>query len=257
MSALQVRILKGLSIMSSSQPIKTFSAFLVNKNGRQMVSDEVACEAAYRFFIDRNLVATVSVSPADLEDYAVGHVVTDGFLAFKEIAGVNIDEAGIHVRSKTGVAVGDRPPRDIPPIDSALQISERQALSCAGSLSSFASHWQRTGGLHIAVLFNRHSELIRAAEDVGRHNAVDKVVGYAFKNGYNLSECFLVCSGRQPEDMVAKVARAGIPVVISRAATTDRGIALADRVGLTLIGFAREDHFTIYTHPGRLIKFSL
>ncbi|MDQ7838248.1 MAG: formate dehydrogenase accessory sulfurtransferase FdhD [Thermodesulfobacteriota bacterium] len=241
----------------SSGLIKSFPVIQVNKNGRQMVSDEVACEASRRFFIDRNLVATVSVSPADLEDYAIGRVVTDGFLAFEEIAEVNIDEAGIHVRSKTGVAVGDRPSRDIPPIDSALQISERQALSCAGSLSSFASYWQRTGGLHIAVLFNRHSELIRAAEDVGRHNAVDKVVGYAFKNGHNLSECFLVCSGRQPEDMVAKVAKAGIPIVISRAATTDRGIALADRVGLTLIGFAREDHFTIYTHPDRIIKFSL
>ncbi|MEW6326093.1 MAG: formate dehydrogenase accessory sulfurtransferase FdhD [Thermodesulfobacteriota bacterium] len=240
--------------MSSSQPIKAFSAFLVNKNGRRTVSDEVACEAAYRFFIDQNLVATVSVSPTDLEDYAIGRVVTDGFLAFEEIAGVNIDEAEIHVRSRTGVAVGDRPLRDIPPIGPALQISERQVLSCAGSLSSLAGHWQRTGGLHIAVLFDRHSELIRAAEDVGRHNAVDKVVGYALKNGHNLSECFLVCSGRQPEDMVAKIARAGIPVVISRAATTDRGIALADRVGLTLIGFARGNRFTIYTHPERIIQ---
>ncbi|MEW5948307.1 MAG: formate dehydrogenase accessory sulfurtransferase FdhD [Thermodesulfobacteriota bacterium] len=241
----------------SSGLIKSFPVIQVNKNGRQMVSDEVACETPCHLFIDRNLVATVSVSPMDLEDYAVGRVVTDGFLAFEEIAEVNIDEAGIHVRSKTGVAVGERPSGDISPIDSALQISERQVLSCAGSLSSFAGHWQRTGGLHIAVLFDRRSELIRAAEDVGRHNAVDKVVGHAFKNGHNLSECFLVCSGRQPEDMVAKVARAGIPVVISRAATTDRGIALADKVGLTLIGFAREDRFTVYTHPDRIIKSSL
>lgn len=222
-----------------------------------MVSDEVVCEAPYRFFIDRRLVATVSVSPADLEDYATGHVVTDGFLTFEEIAGVDVEEAEIHVRSKTGVAGGDRPSRDIPPIDSALQVSERQVLSCAGSLVAFARYWQKTGGLHSAVLFNRHSELIRATEDIGRHNAVDKVVGYAFKNGHNLSECFLVCSGRQPEDMVAKIARAGIPVVISRAATTDRGIALADKVGLTLIGFAREDRFTVYTHPERLIRRSL
>ena len=105
---------------------------------------------------------------------------------------------------------------------------------------------------HGLRLFDLEGELIKAAEDIGRHNSVDKVVGYALLHNISLHETILACSGRQPEGMVLKAARAGIPIVLTKAAVTDRGIEQAERLGVTLIGFARTDRFTIYAHPERV-----
>jgi FdhD protein len=82
---------------------------------------------------------------------------------------------------------------------------------------------------------------------------VDKVVGYAILNAVDLSRCVIGCTGRQPAGMIKKDANAGIPVVISRAASTDKGIAAAEAAGITLICFSRGDRFTIYTHPERIL----
>jgi FdhD protein len=79
------------------------------------------------------------------------------------------------------------------------------------------------------------------------------MVGYGVLNGIDLSRCVLGCTGRQPAGMVRKYAHADIPLVISRAASTDKGIAAAESAGLTLIGFSRGDRFTIYTCPERII----
>ena len=94
--------------------------------------------------------------------------------------------------------------------------------------------------------------MIKAAEDIGRWNTVDKIVGYALLHRIPLTETILGCSGRQPEGMVLKAARARIPIVVSKAAVIDRGIEAAERLGVTLIGFARENRFTIYAHPERV-----
>jgi FdhD protein len=112
--------------------------------------------------------------------------------------------------------------------------------------------WERTGGAHCSVLFS-DGRLIARSEDIGRHNTVDKVVGYAILNNIDLSTCVLGCSGRQPAVMVSKAANAGIPIVISRSAPTDKGIRTADLAGVTLICFARGNRFTVYTHPDRII----
>jgi FdhD protein len=111
--------------------------------------------------------------------------------------------------------------------------------------------WKKTGGVHCSVLFS-DGRLLAKSSDVGRHNTVDKLVGHAVLNGIDLSHCVIGCTGRQPAGMVRKSAHAGIPVIISRAATTDKGIAMADAAKITLIGFSRGDRFTVYTHPERI-----
>ena len=92
--------------------------------------------------------------------------------------------------------------------------------------------------------------------DVGRHNTVDKVIGFAVLNGIDLSRCIIGCSGRQPAGMVSKAANAGIPIILSKAATTDQGILTADQTGVTLVCFARGNRFTVYTHPYRISGIS-
>jgi FdhD protein len=116
--------------------------------------------------------------------------------------------------------------------------------------------WRITGGVHCSVLW-KGGQLLAKSSDVGRHNTVDKLVGYAVLNNIDLSSCVIGCTGRQPAGMVRKSARAGIPVIISRAATTDKGIAAAEEAGITLISFSRGDRFTVYTHPERVTGIRL
>jgi len=94
------------------------------------------------------------------------------------------------------------------------------------------------------------------SSDAGRHNTVDKVVGHAKLHEIDLSRCVIGCTGRQPAGMVKKNANAGIPVVISRASSTDKGIATAGASGITHICFSRDDRFTLYTHAERIIGVS-
>ena len=112
--------------------------------------------------------------------------------------------------------------------------------------------FQSTGGVHVAALFENES-LLAFAEDVGRHNAIDKVVGIGIKREADFSNSIIVSSGRQPADMVLKVARVGTPIIVSRAAPIRSGIIAAQKTGLTLICFARENRFNVYTNSQRIL----
>jgi len=111
-----------------------------------------------------------------------------------------------------------------------------------------------TGGLHAAGLFARDGALVDSAEDVGRHNAVDKIVGrMLMREALPLSESILCVSGRTSFEIVQKAVFAGIPVVAAVSAPSTLAISLAETLGVTLIGFVRGDGFNIYAHPERIV----
>ncbi len=103
-----------------------------------------------------------------------------------------------------------------------------------------------TSGSHVCILA-REGKVLYVCEDIGRHNAVDKAVGYAILNGIPLPECMLFTSGRTPVDMVEKVISAGIPVLVSKSVPTIESVKLAEEYNLTLIGRAWPDQCEIYT----------
>lgn len=111
--------------------------------------------------------------------------------------------------------------------------------------------WGETGGLHCTVLYHNHRQAA-VFSDIGRHNTVDKAIGYMTLHGLNPAECVIGCTGRQPVGMVSKAANAGIPIIVSRAASTSAGIAAAEECGVTLICFTRDRRFTVYAHPERI-----
>ena len=104
------------------------------------------------------------------------------------------------------------------------------------------------------MLCDVEGEVLAYAEDVGRHNAVDKVIGALALDGGDFSRCVLVSSGRQSSYMVLKAARVGIPVVVSQAGPLESGIRVAEELGVTLICFARGRRMNIYTHPKRVFR---
>jgi len=111
----------------------------------------------------------------------------------------------------------------------------------------------RTGGTHAAALFDSQGRLITLAEDVGRHNALDKAIGRAVLEDRPLSGCGVALSGRVSLEMVIKAARAGIELIVAVSSPTSLALQAARGSGITLCGFVRGDRATVYTHPGRIV----
>ena len=243
--------------------LKKRPAILVQDGKAKEIEDWVADEYSYDLYINDTLVDTIVVSPSDLEAHALGFVVTEGFVEPKEVKGVEQNGNTIivktsskkHIAGKTAyqnVLYGRRDGGKIPVVSSTLQVTPALIMQCAQQIPEQSENWRKTGGIHCSVLFNQEGAVIKAAEDIGRWNTVDKIVGYALLHRILLTETILGCSGRQPEGMVLKAARGTIPIIVSKAAVIDRGIEAAERLGVTLIGFARENRFTIYAHPERV-----
>jgi FdhD protein len=139
-------------------------------------------------------------------------------------------------------------------LDSNLRVDPQLLCSLPDRLRSQQAIFGRTGGLHAAALFSPSGELIVVHEDVGRHNAVDKVVGWAlFHNRLPLGDCILLVSGRGGFEIVQKAIVAGIPVLASVSAPSDLAVQLARELDLTLVGFLRGERFNVYAGSRRIL----
>jgi FdhD protein len=132
-------------------------------------------------------------------------------------------------------------------------ITRSTLLQLPDTLRSSQAVFDATGGLHAAGLFSPSGELRVLREDVGRHNAVDKLVGHALMSGtLPLSDSILMVSGRLSFEIVQKAAVAGIPIVGAVSAPSSLAVATAERFEQTLVGFLRDDRGNVYTHPERI-----
>ncbi len=247
----------------------------VSTGTAQKIADYVAEEKPLFIFLNKTHYATIMCSPSKLKELALGHLLSEGVTkANDEIEEITIKEQACHVKFRSSVdlekrlklagkrsrivlsACGSASPYEyvgkLFRVRSSLTVKAETILECVNRLNSMAETFRKTGGVHVAAIYKGDGGLVAFAEDVGRHNAVDKAIGIAVLNGVDLNECFLALSGRMSGDIALKAARVGLPIVASLAAALDSGIDVAKKAGLTLVGFVRGKRMNAYTFPGRV-----
>jgi FdhD protein len=243
--------------------------------------DVVAEEFPLHVFLNDACVVSVLCSPNKLKELAVGYLFSEGFVrSLDEVREVRLDETGrcfvslkpdVNVKQRLELAqsfgrlvVSACGSVDLWPLSKLVDrvkglrvksdavVDARVIVDCVRRLNTLAEEYRRTGGVHVASLNRLDGELVGFAEDVGRHNAVDKVLGAGFLSRVIFGACFLSLSGRLSADVVLKCARVGVPVVASRAAALSSGVEIAERCGVGLVGFVRGVGLNVYAHAERV-----
>lgn len=232
--------------------------------------DEVLREIPLVLEVDGHEEAAVILSPGDEKDWALGHLRCRRIiLSMDDVKSVSVEPGKVSLSRKTfhrGIPLKNRivhtastrlvEETDVkaswPAALPARWTTTFPAIHSAVENLAQAPAFLRTGSVHVAVLARPDGAILHRVDDVGRHNAVDKAVGWALRHDLDLEQTFMAVSGRLPADMVYKAIGAGIPLLASVSAVTASGIEAAERGGVTLIGFAREGRMNVYTHPERI-----
>lgn len=239
--------------------------------------DLIAEEKPLFLFVNNIFWATILCSPTELKELAVGHLLSEGILkSAEEIEEIVLKEqentckvrlkssinaedrikvSRLHARVITSACGSGSPLQysgKIPRVESKLEVKATLVFECVNQLNFKAEGFRKTGGLHVSAIYSHDGTLVALAEDVGRHNAVDKVIGIAALNGVNFDKCFVALSGRMSGDVVFKAANIGLPIVASLAAALSSGVDMAEKANVTLAGFVRGKRMNIYTVPERI-----
>ncbi len=220
-------------------------------------------ESAVSLTVNGRNLMTAMVSPEGLEEFVLGFLFTEQIIhSIDEIESIRREKNSFAVLTKNPFRVLGQKKiilsgcggsssfldgRRLPPITSTLVVSPEAIRSALKGITESPLH-QRTGGTHRVGLIPPAGTPY-FAEDIGRHNALDKVIGFGLKNRLPLAECFVVSSGRISSEMVRKCVVAGIPLIVSRGATTTLAVEIAEKTGLCVVGFARGNAMNLYTHP--------
>ena len=134
-----------------------------------------------------------------------------------------------------------------------MTVKAQVVFDSVNQLNFKAEGFRQTGGLHVAAIYKMDGSLVSLAEDVGRHNAVDKVIGMTALRKVDFGGCFVALSGRISGDVAFKAAKVGLSIVASLSAALSSGIATAEESNVTLAGFVRGKRLNVYTVPERII----
>ncbi len=243
----------------------------VTPEGRITEERTVPSEVRAAIYLNGEELVRLAASPWAIDDLALGFLYTEGIIEghaavrrleadasanawVETVSPVSLDGARTRIltsgcgKGVTLTDIGELEPiqRDVRITVSATQAVVQQALTQA-------DRYRESGGLHTAALATASGDVIVSWEDIGRHNAVDKVIGAALAAGELDRAALLFVTGRISSEMMAKAVRAGVPVVVSLSSPTDAAVMLAERADVTLIGYARGGFMSIYTHGRRIV----
>lgn len=247
-----------------------------NNGSCETTVDEAVVEFGLTIILDGRELATLLCSPDALEELTVGFLTAEGLVrASDDIASLHINmperTATVRTGGGTDTAVAERLRRaptitatnaaasatatraigDLSPITGGLCLA---AETVAGLMSAFlarAAVFRATGGTHAAGLV-LDGRITAFYEDIGRHNALDKVFGYGLRAGLDFGQAAVLSSGRVSSEVVLKAARIGLPILVSKSAPTADAVEAGGRLGVTVVGFVRGRRMNIYSAPERI-----
>jgi FdhD protein len=248
----------------------------ITEGVRSDVEDMVVRESSLTIVLDNQELVTMLCSPIDLKPLAVGYLFSEGFLKSKEeIKKVVVDDRKGIVRVETkagkGVDAGILSKRVVASgsgrgssfykladaqagikIDSRFQMLARDVLALVGQFQRSSELHEVTRGVHSAALCDARKILV-FADDIGRHNAIDKIIGQCILTDVSPKDHGLIFSGRISSEMLLKAARRDIPVVISVASPTNVAVRMANDMGMTVVGMVRGRRMNIYSGDWRIV----
>jgi len=227
--------------------------------------ERVVTEVGLSIIINGRHFATAMITPMMKKEFIIGHLFGQGIIENAvDIESITLkdDIAEVTLPRKEDKA------KSSPEIHSDFKVSREDIFNGVNAILK-SKIYAETEAIHSAGLFQRGAEPVCIAEDIGRHNALDKVIGYALINKIDFSHTFAASTGRMVSDMASKVCRANIPVVATKTAVTKLGVEIGERCGLTIIGFVRDigmkitkdkdesiatkREMKIYTNPQRIV----
>ena len=243
----------------------------------ETLAEETPVALAYNLAAHAVMMAT----PADLEDFAIGFSLTEGIVAdASEISRLEVVrynrglELQLEVPAARAAALGARNRRlagrtgcgicgtasvedllrDLPIVPRDAHVESRAVTRAMGALAERQHLNALTGAVHAAAWASLDGTVGIVREDVGRHNALDKLVGAVVRAGLPARDGFVVMTSRGSFELVQKAATLGVALLATVSAPTALAVRVAQSVGLTLVGFARDDRLTVYTHPERVVR---
>ncbi len=245
--------------------VKEYNSVRITRKGREPAADPVIVETTVDLLVNGTRLSSIVTTPGMHRELVAGYLVTEGAVRSRDDIGEIVEQNNkvdakiksfehfdlwYELRSSGCIGINWEH-RDE---DLFLPVEQTFGIGVIlDSLKYLQSDVQgRTRGAHVACLIDASGRLIYRALDVGRHNAIDKVVGAATLAGTDITKLFLLSSGRQPAGMVMKAARAKIPLVVSKAAPISSGIESARRANLTLACFADREKVKAFSCPERI-----
>jgi FdhD protein len=241
----------------------------------QQIEDSVVQEVPLTIHYNREEIATLLCSPSQTEELTLGFLLNEGFIQVPEDVYELRQDPSDHLiwvegkpcllqkelMSKRFVSACCGKSRAsfcfandvlmVKPLSSNHSIPLKEAYEYANFLQSHLPLFQATGGVHSGGV-GRHGAAILTSYDIGRHNVFDKLSGSAFRSGLQLENHVIFFSGRVSSEILLKVAKMKVPILIARGAPTDMALSQASALNITIIGFAREQRLNIYTCPERI-----
>ncbi len=267
------------ALESGSQTLKAVSVLRVRQDGRENAQDVVAVEVPVALEYNGISHAVMLASPSDLEDFALGFSLSEGIIAntselYECEAEATADGWLVHVRiaadrfmglkerrrnlaGRTGCGLCgteslSQVTRCVIPVAHRHRFSDTHLLGGMRAMQALQPMQQQSGATHAAAWMNASGELELEREDVGRHNALDKLIGAMADARKDFTTGALLITSRASYEMVQKAAVMNIGLIAAISAPTSFAVQLAEQSGLSLVGFMRDPSYVIYAHPERL-----
>ncbi|MGE0415228.1 MAG: formate dehydrogenase accessory sulfurtransferase FdhD [Acetobacteraceae bacterium] len=239
----------------------------------------VAEEAPVALTYGRATHAVMLATPSDLEDFAIGFSLSEGIIAApSEIEALSVVELPDGIELRMDLAASRQATltrrqrrmagasgcglcgmesladaiRPVPAVGGSVSLTAQEVVAAIQTMHGAQRLNEMTRAMHAAGFWTRSGGLVAVREDVGRHNALDKLSGALTRSGVDAGSGVLLLSSRVSVEMVQKAAILGAPVIVAVSAPTALAVRIADRAGITLIGIARPDGFEIFSHPHRI-----